>query len=73
MFGDGRPHMGVVGVVDLEPGGPQRFHGRGEEPGVQGGDAVHGQGEAQGLGHLVHELAVADSAAVAKLTISVAL
>jgi hypothetical protein len=49
------------------PGGPQRFHGRGEEPGVEGGDAVHHQGEAQGLGHLVHELAVADSAAVGEV------
>ena len=46
---------------------PQRFHGRGEEPGVEGGDAVHDQGEAQGLGHLVHELAVADSAAVGEV------
>jgi hypothetical protein len=59
--------MGDVGVVDLEPGGPQRFHGRGEEPGVEGGDAVHDQGEAQGLGHLVHELAVADGAAVGEV------
>ena len=40
------------------------------EPGVEGGDAVHDQGEAQGPGHLVGELAVADSAARAKLTVS---
>ena len=50
-----------------KPAARSRFHGLAEEPGVEGGDAIHDQGEAQGLGHLVHELAVADSAAVGEV------
>lgn len=35
--------------------------------GVECANAVHDQGEAQGLGHLVDELAVADSTAVGEV------
>jgi hypothetical protein len=43
------------------------FDGRSEEAGVEGGDAVDDECEAQGLGRLVGELAVADVAVVGEM------
>ena len=50
VFGHGRAEVGDVVVVDLEAGGAELIDRRGEEAGVEGGDAVDHQGQAQGLG-----------------------
>jgi hypothetical protein len=67
VFCHGRPEVGNVVVVDLEAVGAELFDGRSEEAGVEGGDAVDDECEAQGLGRLVGELAVADVAVVGEV------
>ena len=61
MFCHGRPEVGNVVVVDLDAVGAELFDGPSEEAGVEGGDAVDDECDAQGLGRLVGELAVAHS------------
>ena len=63
----GRPEVGDVVVVDLEAVGAELLDGRSEEAGVEGGDAVDHQRQAEGLGRLVGELAVADVAVVGEV------
>ena len=67
MLAHGRAEVGDVGVIDVEPGAAELLDGLAEEPGVEGGHAVDHQGEAQGLGRLVGELAVAHVAVVGEV------
>lgn len=60
VLGHGWPEVDDVVVADVEPRGAESVDGLAEEFGVVRGDAVDDQGEAQGLGGLVSELAVAD-------------
>lgn len=64
MLGHGRAKMGDVVVAHLEPGASEPLDCLAEEVGVEGRHAVHDQGEAQRLGGLIDELAVADMAVV---------
>src|SRR5438128_6153025 len=58
--------MGDVCVLDRKSGCPEPRHGCADQFGVERGDAVHHQREAQGLSGLVPELAVPDVAVVAE-------
>ena len=66
VLGHRRSEMGDVGVVDRESGCPEPRYGCADQFGVERGDAVHHQREAQGLSGLVPELAVPDVTVVAE-------
>ena len=61
VLGHGRPEVGDVVIGDLEPGASEPLDGLAEEVGVEGRNAIHDQGDAQGLGGLVDELAMANA------------
>src|SRR3984957_9962500 len=62
-----RPQVGDVLVGDVETSPTKPVNGLAEQPGIEGGHAIDDQAEAQGLGGLVRELAVAHLAVVSEM------